>query len=204
LACGRPSSHAASRSIWIAAAVARCWSRVFASPTYRQCRRPKARTPCESVPSIPARFASFACHSVVFCCCRSSCSAWCSSCGFRVIWRGFVFALVHGFRASPYRHSLYAHLTLITGLFHLSCRTRHDELVEGVSDLLISYQTDTPNSYRLIKRPITKSCMRSILEKQIVRRTNRLIRVRRLMCLLSIFCVFSFPTVCCSASTCRS
>jgi len=75
---------------------------------------------------------------------------------------------------------------------------------EGVSDLLISYQTDTPNSYRLMKRPITTSCMRSVLEKQIVRRTNRLIRVRKLMCLLSIFCVFAFPTVCCSASTCRS
>ena len=29
---------------------------------------------------------------------------------------------------------------------------------------------------------------------QIVRRTSRLIRVRRLMCLLSILCVFSLPT----------
>jgi hypothetical protein len=67
-------------------------------------------------------------------------------------------------------------------------------LLEGVSDLLITYQTATPNSYRLIKSPITKSCMRSVLEKQIVRRTNRLIRVRKLMCLLSIFWVFSFPT----------
>ena len=33
------------------------------------------------------------------------------------------------------------------------------------------------------------------LEKHSVRRTNRLIRVRRLMCLLSIFCVFSFSHV---------
>src|SRR5262249_21752113 len=74
----------------------------------------------------------------------------------------------------------------------------------GVSDLLILHQTDTPNSYRLIKRPITKSCMCSVLEKEIVRRTNRLIRVRKLICLLSIFCVFAFPTVCCLASTCRS
>jgi hypothetical protein len=39
---------------------------------------------------------------------------------------------------------------------------------------------------------------------QIIRRTNLLIRVRKLICLLSIFCVFAFPTVCCSASTCRS
>jgi hypothetical protein len=75
---------------------------------------------------------------------------------------------------------------------------------EGVSDVLILHQMDIPNSYRLIKRPITKSCMRSVLEKQIVRRTNRLIRVRMLMCLLSIFWVCAFPTVCCSAATCRS
>src|SRR5215468_947769 len=75
---------------------------------------------------------------------------------------------------------------------------------EDVSDLLIACQTDPPNSYRLTNRPITKSCMRSVLEKQIVRRTNRLIRVRKLICLLSIFCVLAFPTVCCSVSTCRS
>ena len=67
-----------------------------------------------------------------------------------------------------------------------------------------SCQADTPNSYRFMKRPITRSCMVVFLEKQIVRRTNRLIRVRKLMCLLSIFWVFAFPTVCCSASTCRS
>ena len=75
---------------------------------------------------------------------------------------------------------------------------------KGVSELLIACQIDTPNAYRLIKSPMTKSCMHSVLEKQIVRRTNRLIRVRRLMCLLSIFCVWAFPIVCCSASRCRS
>ena len=55
-------------------------------------------------------------------------------------------------------------------------------------------QRARPNSYRLMKSPITRSCICSVLEKQIVRRTNRLMRVRRLMCLLSIFCVFSLPT----------
>ncbi len=55
-------------------------------------------------------------------------------------------------------------------------------------------QMARPNSYRLMNSPITRSCMRSVLEKHSVRRTNRLIRVRRLMCLLSIFCVFSLPT----------
>jgi hypothetical protein len=36
-----------------------------------------------------------------------------------------------------------------------------------------------PNSYRLINSPITKSCIRCVLEKQIVRRANRLIQVRK-------------------------
>ena len=58
---------------------------------------------------------------------------------------------------------------------------------EGVSDLLISSQRHRPNSYRLMKRPITRSCMVVVLEKQIVRRTSRLIRVRKLICLLSMF-----------------
>jgi hypothetical protein len=48
-----------------------------------------------------------------------------------------------------------------------------------------------------MKSPITKSCMRSVFEKQIVRRTNRLIRVRKLMCLLSIFCVCAFRVLLC-------
>ena len=65
-------------------------------------------------------------------------------------------------------------------------------------------QMARPNSYRLMNSPITRSCMRSVLEKQMVRRTSRLIRVRRLMCLLSIFCVFSFPTWCFLVSMCRS
>ena len=62
-------------------------------------------------------------------------------------------------------------------------------LDEGVSQVLIPCQRERPNSYRLMNSPITRSCMRSVLEKQIVRRTNRLIRVRKLIWLLSIFCV---------------
>jgi len=50
----------------------------------------------------------------------------------------------------------------------------------------------SPKLIAIDEGPITTSCMRAVLEKQIVRRTNRLIRVRKLMCLLSIFCVFSF------------
>src|SRR5712664_1172291 len=43
------------RSILMAAAVATCCKWVLATPPYRVRRRPKARTPCESVPSTPAR-----------------------------------------------------------------------------------------------------------------------------------------------------
>ena len=65
-------------------------------------------------------------------------------------------------------------------------------------------QMARPNSYRLMNSPITRSCICSVLEKQMVRRTSRLIRLRRLMCLLSIFCVFSLPTWCFLASIYRS
>src|SRR5215471_21777586 len=54
---GCPSSHATMRSILIAAAMATCCKWVFARPQYLVRRRPKARTPCESVPSMPARCA---------------------------------------------------------------------------------------------------------------------------------------------------
>src|SRR5215470_4871366 len=54
---GRSSSHATIRSRLIAAAMATCWRGVFATPQYRVRRSPKARTPCESVPSMPARCA---------------------------------------------------------------------------------------------------------------------------------------------------
>src|SRR5262245_42227822 len=55
MARGRSSSHATRRSILIAAAIATCCTWVFAKPQYRVRRRPKARTPWESVPSTPAR-----------------------------------------------------------------------------------------------------------------------------------------------------
>jgi hypothetical protein len=110
-------------------------------------------------------------------------------------------------RVSPLERVLSLNLSRINFIMKTVRRNSvngHLKPSEGVSDLLIRCQRGTPNSYRLMKRPITRSCMVVVLEKQIVRRTNRLIRVRKLMCLLSIFWVFSFPTVCCSASTCRS
>src|SRR5713101_319244 len=57
MARGRSSSHATMRSILIAAAVATCCKWVLAKPQYRVRRSPKARTPCERVPSMPARCA---------------------------------------------------------------------------------------------------------------------------------------------------
>lgn len=45
-----------------------------------------------------------------------------------------------------------------------------------------------------MSKPITVSCINSDLEKQIVRRANRLIRVRKSKCFRSMLCVWSLPT----------
>ena len=63
---------------------------------------------------------------------------------------------------------------------------------------------NSAHQHEVMKSPITRSCMHSVFEKQIVRHTNRLIRIRRLLCLLSIFCVLALPTSCCSTSRCHS
>ena len=55
LARGVPVNHSPSRTKFRAAAVARCWKWVLASPTSRACRRPHRRMPCAWVLSIPAR-----------------------------------------------------------------------------------------------------------------------------------------------------
>ena len=59
----------------------------------------------------------------------------------------------------------------------------------------VSTQTARPNSWRLMNNPITVSCINSDLEKQIVLRANRLIRVLNVKCFRSIFWVFALPTV---------
>jgi len=71
------------------------------------------------------------------------------------------------------------------------------ELTCGVLDVDITrFHTKTQNSYRFTNRPITMSCIFSSLEKQIVFLASRLIRVRRVRCFRSIFCVFRLPTTC--------
>lgn len=72
----------------------------------------------------------------------------------------------------------------------------------GSVALLLMAFYGTPNSNRLIKSPITMLCIRIFFEKQMVLRTRRLIRVRQVKCLRSIFCVFRLPTMCCSATGC--
>jgi hypothetical protein len=73
-----------------------------------------------------------------------------------------------------------------------------------VPKVLISCEIAPPNSERLMKSPSTRSCLVVIVEKQIMRRTSRSIRVRRLMGLLAIFGVCCVPTACCSGAMCRS
>jgi hypothetical protein len=52
---GRSSSQATLRSTWMAAAVATCCKWIFSSPRYLVSRSPYPRTPCDRVPSTPAR-----------------------------------------------------------------------------------------------------------------------------------------------------
>jgi len=58
----------------------------------------------------------------------------------------------------------------------LSSGGNHDidphTMPEDVSKVLILDQTGRQNSYRLMKSPSTRSCMCSVFEKQIVRRTE--------------------------------
>src|SRR5712691_2288780 len=47
-----------------------------------------------------------------------------------------------------------------------------------------------------MNKPMTRSCISTEREKQMVFRTKRLIRARNVVCLRSIFWVCCFPTVC--------
>lgn len=53
--------------------------------------------------------------------------------------------------------------------------------------------TARPNSYRLMKIPMTMSCICVDFEKQIVFRARRLMRVRKPRCLRSMRWVLRFP-----------
>jgi transposase len=65
--------------------------------------------------------------------------------------------------------------------------------IGSVSELLFQVKASQVNSVRLMNKPITMSCIRIFLEKHIVFRTNRLMRVRKVRFFRSIFWVFSFP-----------
>ena len=57
-------------------------------------------------------------------------------------------------------------------------------------------QSVNPNSYRLTNNSITRSCIWTDVEKQIVLRTRRLIRVRNVRCFRSICCGLRLPGWC--------
>jgi hypothetical protein len=82
-AARRVFSHATppTRSRVIAAAVATCGRGGLACPTSRVRRHPNARTACEIVPSLPARFCYSALHSDVFSRWRACGSVACDSRG---------------------------------------------------------------------------------------------------------------------------
>ena len=76
LALGTPASQAPIRSRFTATAV-RMWPRwVLARPMYRVRRSRQARTPCEMVPSMPARLRYNVAKDGVRSRCRAARSAW--------------------------------------------------------------------------------------------------------------------------------
>ena len=90
-------------------------------------------------------------------------------------------------------------MAILSGRSRVSSIHRYINNQGSVALLLMAFY-GTPNSNRLIKSPITMLCIRIFFEKQIVLRTRRLIRVRQVKCLRSIFCVFRLPTMCSSAT----
>src|SRR5918992_1365188 len=61
-----------------------------------------------------------------------------------------------------------------------------------------SFYIARPNSTRFIYNPMSRSCMAREREKHSVLQAKRFRRTRNVRCLRSIFCIDSFPTVCCS------
>ena len=62
----------------------------------------------------------------------------------------------------------------------------------------------SPHAERLMKRPLTTACLVVVVDKPLVRRTRRVIRVRPWMCWRSMVGVCCLPTVCGSGVMCRS
>ena len=76
-----PWIQAVIRTRLIAHAVTTCCRCALGAPRYRHRRSPNARTPCERVPSIPARMAYCCLNSTVACRLRAACRACHSACG---------------------------------------------------------------------------------------------------------------------------
>src|SRR5919198_936598 len=117
VARGRASSHATRRSILIAAAIATCCTWVFARPPYRVRRSPKARTPCERVPSIPARCAYWRWPSALAYHARMAWSASYCSWGGRCRLRALCCARVQAARVGQALQSWRLNCTMIQGLW---------------------------------------------------------------------------------------
>ena len=95
--------------------------------------------------------------------------------------------------------------TLVTGRFMVELKAQRedegqDKLDKGfgvVFQICTSpIQSMNPNSYRLTNNPMTISCICMDLEKQIVLRVSRLMRVRKVRCFRSICCVLRLPGWC--------
>ncbi len=104
---------ASMRTRLIATAVKICCKWVLWRPSYLARRSPIPRTPCESVPSMPARLAYCLRNSGVCCSCRRGGLAECAACGRRCSTRPVVWERVQSLRTGQPAHTSGAKTTSI-------------------------------------------------------------------------------------------
>src|SRR5713101_5035553 len=95
------------RTRLIATAIKTCCKWVLWRPSYLARRNPMPRTPCESVPSMPARRAYRLRNSDVCCSCRRACKAECAACGRRCSTRPVVWDRVQSLRTGQPAHTCF-------------------------------------------------------------------------------------------------
>ena len=101
------------RTRLMATAVKTCCKCVLCRPSYLARRSPMPHTPCESVPSMPARRAYHLRNSAVSCSCRRACRAACAACGRRCNTRPVVWDRVQSLRTGQFAHTSGAKTTSI-------------------------------------------------------------------------------------------
>src|SRR2546426_5430487 len=94
------------------------------------------RTPCESVPSMPARRAYRLRNSGVCCSCRRACKAECAACGRRCSTRPVVWDRVQSLRTGQPAHTSWAKTTSIRSPARLQRSEEHTSELQSPCNLV--------------------------------------------------------------------